>query len=577
MKRDYTACPLVKYKTGDGHWKLERPCREDLYEKYIVENSDVSELALFFNVSAKMVGRWLKEYSIKKDKQKQILCLQRIRNNILYERPTFLPDTKEYDVYRKYGIDITKLTRDYIKFPLLKNQRYDEKDLKYLYIELNLNISAVAEILGKKSKVISDLHFYKIEKPKNIIRQNIKNTCIEKYGGNAPSCSNIVRQKQENTNIVRYGTKNISSTEYFRNAYKKAMNEKYNVDNYFQIYDCSGRKSNSNKHISDSQYAIMSDENLFADLVYASSSAEEVARIIGITKDYVYVLCKKYNIIPEFKHRYSAYELEIRDIIKEPCVYNTKIYGKELDIYIPSKKIGIEFNGDYWHGELNKPKSWHFDKSLYFLEKGIFVYNIWEWEWTTKKNQIINQLYNLLGYNTHKIFARKCIIKEVPTKIKSKFLCENHIQGKDRSSYNLGLYYNDELVSVMTFVKPKFNKHYKWELSRFCSKAGYNIAGGASKLFKYFINKKQPESIISYSDIAHTKGNLYALLGFKFDDYVRPNYIWKLGRKIILKSSCRRKHLDTVFSESDYMHSIGAYKVYNCGLKRWVYQCVLKY
>ena len=50
------------------------------------------------------------------------------------------------------------------------------------------------------------------------------------------------------------------------------------------------------------------------------------------------------------------------------------------------------------------------------------------------------------------------------------------------ASVKLGLFYNDELVSVMTFRKPRFNKKFEYEIIRFCSSA--NIVG-ASKLFQF--------------------------------------------------------------------------------------------
>ena len=45
----------------------------------------------------------------------------------------------------------------------------------------------------------------------------------------------------------------------------------------------------------------------------------------------------------------------------------------------------------------------------------------------------------------------------------------------------------NELIEVMTFGKPRYNKKYEWELLRLCTKFGYIVSGGANKLIKYFI------------------------------------------------------------------------------------------
>ena len=257
---------------------------------------------------------------------------------------------------------------------------------------------------------------------------------------------------------------------------------------------------------------------------------------------------------------------------------NTRKYldGKEIDIYIPELRIGIEINGNYWHCEDKKmDKNYHQQKSLLAESKGIFIYHIFEYEWIEKKDKILNQLNNLLGLNQEKIYARKCIIKEVDISEKMRFLEENHLQGNDSSSIKLGLYYNDELVSLMTFVKPRFNKKYEWELSRFCSKNNCNVIGGASKLFKYFVGNYNPTSIISYSNIAHTKGNIYNTLGFNLDSISEPNYVWYRSKTILSRYQCQKhKLLEQGYegnSESEIMHNRGYYKIYDCGNKVWVW------
>ena len=128
----------------------------------------------------------------------------------------------------------------------------------------------------------------------------------------------------------------------------------------------------------------------------------------------------------------------------------------------------------------------------------------------------------------------------------------------------------------MTFCKPRFNKKYEWELSRFCSKNNCNVIGGASKLWKYFIKKYKPQSIISYSNTAHTRGKLYETLGFNLDSISEPNYVWwKNDFKSLSRYQCQKyKLLQEGFegnSEAEIMHNRGYYRIYDCGNKVWIW------
>lgn len=98
-----------------------------------------------------------------------------------------------------------------------------------------------------------------------------------------------------------------------------------------------------------------------------------------------------------------------------------------------------------------------------------------------------------------KIYARNCEIVDISKDTMIKFLNENHSQGYASSIVNYGLIYKDELVQVMSFGKPRFNKFYSWELIRDCTKSGIEVIGGVSKLWKHFITNNTVRSCICYS------------------------------------------------------------------------------
>lgn len=208
---------------------------------------------------------------------------------------------------------------------------------------------------------------------------------------------------------------------------------------------------------------------------------------------------------------------------------------REIDIYLPKYKVGIEFNGNYFHSDLQEKNSdhngrsrYHQKKSLDALQKGVFIFHIFEYEWNnlTEKEKIKNRLSSILIKNKRKIAGRKCEVKYITKEQKKVFLDDNHIQGNDHCSQQIGLFLEEELVACMTFVKPKSRK-YTWELSRFCSKKGTTVQGGASKLLQFFTRTLQPgDTISSYNDITKTSGHIYEVLGFKCTSVNPPNYIW---------------------------------------------------
>ena len=131
------------------------------------------------------------------------------------------------------------------------------------------------------------------------------------------------------------------------------------------------------------------------------------------------------------------------------------------------------------------------------------------------------------GSISRRLLARKCEVRIITDlKVIKSFLNTCHLQGYTYANISYGLYYNNELVSVMTFSKSRFNKQYQWELIRFCSQLDTIVIGGASKLLRKFEIDNNPESLISYANLRFSDGNLYKVLGFNPAGKSRPNYFY---------------------------------------------------
>ena len=241
---------------------------------------------------------------------------------------------------------------------------------------------------------------------------------------------------------------------------------------------------------------------------------------------------------------YSIGELEVREIIKSfnlDATYNDRNLLKplEIDIIIESKKVCIEYCGLYYHNEdklwgnetPDRTEFYHSFKVDECYKKGYRLITIFEDEWLQKQDIVISRLKQILGkFDGERIHGRECEIKEIDSKTKDDFLMEFHIQGKDISSVRLGAFYNNNLVSVMTFSHGSISKGIKnkseliWELSRFCSNSKYHIPGIAGKLLNHFKENFKWIKIFTYADRRWSVGNMYEKLDFKSDGKPRLNY-----------------------------------------------------
>lgn len=302
-------------------------------------------------------------------------------------------------------------------------------------------------------------------------------------------------------------------------------------------------------------------------------------------------MCRKCNPFSN-----SSYEEELKLYLAN---FNTEIISKyqniknpitgrmlEIDLYLPELQTGIEFDGLYWHSnEHQLNDNYHINKTELANKQNINLIHIFEDEWILKKNIVLSRISNILNLpSINKIYARKCIIKTIDFDQKRTFLEKNHIQGNDISCINLGLFYNDNLVSVMTFSKGNISKgHIQkdniYELSRFCNLCFYKIPGAASKLLNFFKHNYTWNEIFSYADRRWSNGNLYYKLGFELNSIIKPNY-WYMNKQNILKRIHRfsyrksilknMKNYDENLTEQEIMKKEGFIWIYDCGNLKFI-------
>lgn len=262
----------------------------------------------------------------------------------------------------------------------------------------------------------------------------------------------------------------------------------------------------------------------------------------------------------------------------------TILKGRELDIYVPSKNIAIEYNGLFWHCEAQKPdKFYHLKKTEECASKGVRLIQIFEDEYVNKEEIVKRKIRHILGFDFDaiRVMARKCTVGIITKKEAEQFLNTYHIQGFVASSVYTGCFFNEKLIGVMSFKKEKTQG--KWELTRFATDYGYKCNGVGGKLFKWFIKNYKPIEVKSFADrrwTEHKNGNLYTKLGFSLTKTLLPDYRYIYGKALeryhkfgFRKQTLHKKHgLPLDMTEKEMTDTIRAFRIYDCGLYKYVWK-----
>lgn len=258
--------------------------------------------------------------------------------------------------------------------------------------------------------------------------------------------------------------------------------------------------------------------------------------------------------------------LGITEIVKN----NRKILSPlELDIYIPSHNLAIEYCGVYFHSQTygNKAKDYHKNKYLKCKQKGIKLITVFDSEWITKKEIVKSIIANKLGQTPIKIPARKTEFRELTYKQVSVFEKQNHLQGTRPGKYYYGLFHSGELVMSVSLGVPRFNKKYNLELIRMTTKINTSVIGGMSKIFSNISHS----NIITYADNRYGDGTSYEKIGFIRKDNSSPNYFYfhkKDANKLYSRNKFQKHKIPNVIKEkSEYENMLiqGYDRIWDCG------------
>jgi G:T-mismatch repair DNA endonuclease (very short patch repair protein) len=415
---------------------------------------------------------------------------------------------------------------------------------------------------------------------------------ISRYNSGFVNCGPANRCQCTKTSIAQNVklTKSSNSPEKnteINNKRKLTMREKYGVEYNSQRKDL--------KHLwikpKISEFAIskLTDKRwLEEQYITNQRSTVDIAQELGVYYSTVASYCIQHGFSIRRRSNYSLVEVEISKFLDELNIQHelsdwTVLGNKELDIYIPKYKLGIEINGLYWHSFHPKQKlvedvERHISKTKQAKSKEVELLHITDYEWKNKNEIIKSMISNKLGISKTVIGARKCQIRYISASEAKTFFDNNHIQGHVNANIYVGLEYQNDIVMAVSLGKNRFSKDNNLELYRLASKLHTQIQGGASKLIKHVRSLYKDHNIITYCDQSKSNGNVYEKIGFKFVRETGPGYFYTDGTEIISRYRSMKKNLakwlptyNSNLTETENMFNAGYRRYYDCGNLVFIY------
>lgn len=371
-------------------------------------------------------------------------------------------------------------------------------------------------------------------------REKYNQTSLDKYGVKWGMSTKEAQDKARKTTMERYGVPFTFMDDDFQKQIHQDIKNKYGVNSMTQLDDIKDKINQTCLK----KYGVNWACQRMDARVYSNDSKpnKKFAKLLD-----------KYNIKyeREFVLNNYSYDFKINDILVEINPWATH-------------------NIDW--SPFNNPvkKNYHKKKSdIAINEYGYKCICIWDWD------DMETVIKTFLLPKTNKLSARKCICKEVDLVNTLEFLKKNHIQGPCRNiKISIGIYYNDLLVGIMCWGKPRYNQNVSYELLRMCYVNDTLVVGGTKKMFNYFIENHHPKSLVSYCDLSKFTGNIYQELGFIRIKNTIPSIHWINPKLIhITNNLLNQRGFDQLFNTSygkgtsnqQLMLEHGFVRIYDCG------------
>jgi hypothetical protein len=483
--------------------------KELLEDLYINKNMSTRAIAAHLGYKSNaQIKRKIKKFGIVKPKEMAQKCHD---NNVQKGVDSYWSDFDTNEDKQKLASEIGKRGGE------TKRYQVDENKIKKMYMEENYSAETIASDLKvSKTYMVNKIKQMGLIKTEEQVVESKKQTNMLRWGVETPSQLPSVKEKIKQNRILDGNLLMIEG---------KTVSE---LANMFKTNQVTIRKwINFNP-----------DSTLLQLSNYIKGLGSNITNIEQIIINNLKI--DKFNKKP---HQYINYHPDFK--LNETNFLNT--------------------DGLYWHSELEKDNYYHFMMRLAYEQNNMRILQFRSDEVENKLSIIISMVNNLLHQDTQKIYARKCQIKEVPKGKANDFLDSNHIMGKYMAKH-IGLYWEDQLISICSY---KVYNNSELKIERFCSKCGFNIVGGFSKLLSHLEKNLKPSKVLYWVDLRYGTGNYLKSLEFQYS-HETLGWKWTDGKRTFNRLSCRANMDERKLSEREYADELGWYKIYDAGQRLFI-------
>jgi len=131
----------------------------------------------------------------------------------------------------------------------------------------------------------------------------------------------------------------------------------------------------------------------------------------------------------------SKGELELREFVRKivnvEIEFNNRtiLHPMEIDIHIPSLRIGIEYNGDYWHSEekIQQLKNmsavgYHCRKIIMAKQKDVLLLMVWEDDWKNNTGKVQEYLKKVFHSSNEVLSVHEIEVPSILAKTESDII-----------------------------------------------------------------------------------------------------------------------------------------------------------
>jgi len=442
------------------------------------------------------------------------------------------------------------------------------------------------------------------------IKHQIKQTTLKNHGVEYPFQSEAIRQRAKESFVKNHGYTNDMAiarkafsdqnndlnpfqVNVIQSKIKSTLIDKYGVDHPMKslvfltksqntLFKNHGRNNPAHINHNDQAYALLMDmESLKKEL--ETNSLTSISEKYKINKEVLYSYHDRYGFTILKRETKSRYEEEISSILDNLQIqykrnYTQLCYPRHVDFFIPSHDIAIEFNGLYWHSEKSGSKmpDYHATKTKQCMDRGVQLLTIFEDEWVSKHQIIVNHIKHLCGKTNSVVGARKISISnEKYTPELKEFVDQYHIQGKlDAVSQSYVGRHDGKIVAVLLLKKVSGTTY---DIARFCTDMANSYPGLFSKFLKYITTTLEITKFTTIADLRWSKGDVYLKTGFTIEknllpDYQYTDYITREHKFNYRKEIIKKKYnVDiTGKTEKQLMFELKFDRIWDCGKIKFV-------